>query len=235
MEGSARMQSNSFFTQWWRLGGACGVLVVVFFVVGAIVQGGEPAMYGDSPDEIRTYWADNGQAYLTGDFIIGLGFVLFFLPFLSALRSLLGAAEGAPQMWSRVIFGGGILVFAMAGAAGSFWTTLAFGDVAAEASDDTLVLLMALDIGAWHFAVAGFAVMTLPAALVIVQTRALPIWLGVLTLIEGVLAIAGTLAILADNPSDSILSFLPFVGALVWILVTSIVLILKKDAPVPAS
>jgi hypothetical protein len=74
--------------------------------------------------------------------------------------------------------------------------------------------------------------LTLPAALVMFQTRVLPIWLAVLTLVVGVLATIAPAGILAENPSDSVLSFIAFPIAGIWVLVTSIVLVLKKDAPV---
>ena len=225
------MQDGSILRQWWRLGGICGILFLVLFIVGASFQGQPPA-YDDPVEEIRAFWVDDGEAFLTGDYIIGLGFILFFFPFVSALSGLLGIAEGGPRLWSRIVLVGGVLFLALAGASGIFWTALAFGDVAENASDDTIVLLMTLDVAAWHFAPAGLAIMTLPAALVILQTRVLPLWLGGLTLIEGVLATISPLAILADNPNDSALGWLAFPGAAIWVLVVSIVLVLKKEAPV---
>jgi hypothetical protein len=222
----------SFLTrQWWRVGGICGILFAIMFVVGASMQA-EPPMYNDPIDEIRTFWVEDGDDWLTGDYIIGLGFILFFFPFLSALTSLLGNAEGGPRMWSRLVFGGGILFLALASATGLFWTTLAFGDVAENASDETIQTLMNLDVGASHFALVGLAVMTLSAALLMFQTRVLPIWLAVLTLIEGVLAVLAPSAILAEDPSDSVLGWLAWPGAGIWVLITSIVLALKKEAPV---
>lgn len=109
---------------------------------------------------------------------------------------------------------------------------LGFGDVAENASDATIQMLMNLDVGASHFAPVGLAVMTLPAALVMVQTRVLPIWLAVLTLIEGILAVLAPSAILMEDPSDSVFGWLAWPGAGIWVLVTSIVLTLKKEAPV---
>jgi hypothetical protein len=221
--------------QWWRVGGACGILFVVFFIVGGALSGGEAPAYDDPPEEIRAYWVDEGQNFLTGDYIIGLGFILFFFPFLSALTSVLAAGEGNSRMWSRLVFGGGVLFLALAAAQGVFWTTLAFGDVAENLSDESLTLLMTLDIGAAHFPPAAIAIMVLPAALVILLYRPLPIWLGILTLIEGILGLLGPLGTLADNPNDSVLSFLAWPGLGIWILITSIVLLMKKEAPVAAA
>jgi hypothetical protein len=138
-------------------------------------------------------------------------------------------------MWSRLVFAGGLLFLALAAATGIFWTTLAFGDVAENASDETIQTLMNLDVGASHFAPVGLAVMTLSAALVMVQTRVLPIWLAALTLLEGILAILSPASILAEDPYDSPLGWLAWPGAGIWVLITSIVLTLKKEAPVAAA
>jgi hypothetical protein len=225
---------NGIMRQWWRVGGVCGILFLVLAIVGGAIQGTTPTYPDDSVEEIRAYWVDDGENFLIGDYIVGLGFILFYFPFISALRSLLGIAEGAPQMWSRIVFAGGLLFIALAAAAGFFWTTLAYGSVAEDASDETIQLLMALDIGAYHFLGAGFAIMTFPAALVILRTGVLPMWHGVLTLIAAVLATLSLLAILAENPDDSPLSWIGFLAAAIWVLITSIVLIMKKEAPVAA-
>jgi hypothetical protein len=225
---------SGLVSQWWRLGGVSGILFLVVFIIGSSFQS-EPPAYGDPTDEIRAFWVEEGGDYLTGDYVIGLAFILFFYPFVSALTGVLGAAEGGVRFWSRIAFGGAVLFMALAGLAGASWTALAFGDVAENASDETIELLMALDVGAAHFLPAGLAIMTLPAAVAMFTTRALPLWLAVLTLVLGVLAAIAPASILAENPSDSVLGFLPFVGSAVWILATSVTLIVRKDAPVVAA
>jgi hypothetical protein len=225
---------NSLFRQWWRLGGVCGLAFIILFIIGVIVQGETPT-YGDSVEKVRAYWVDDGETYLIGDFIVGLGFILFFLPFASALRSLRGVAEGGVQMFSRISFAGAVLFIALAGAEGAAWTSLAVGDFAENASDDTINLLMSLDMAGSHFLPAALAIMALPSGLVMVQTRVLPIWLGALTLIYSVLAIVSSLSILADNPEDSPVGWIGFVGGAIWILLTSIVMVTKKDAPAAAT
>jgi hypothetical protein len=228
------MLNGSFFKQWWRLGGACGLAFIILFIVGILVQGETPT-YGDAVDDVRAYWVDDGGTYLIGDFIVGLGFILFFFPFASALRSLLGLAEGGVQMFSRISFAGAVLFLALAGAEGAAWTSLAVGDFAENASDDTINLLMSLDMAGSHFLPAALAIMALPAGLVIVQTRVLPVWLGALTLLYSVLAIISSLSVLADNPEDSPVGWIGFIGGAIWILITSIVMLLKKDEPVAST
>jgi hypothetical protein len=59
-------------------------------------------------------------------------------------------------------------------------------------------------------------------------------WHGVLTLVAAVLATISLLGILAENPDDSVLSWIGFIAAGIWVLITSILLIMKKEAPVAA-
>ena len=224
------MLQNSLVKQWWRLGGITGILFVILFIVGIVVQGSTPA-YGDPVDEIRQKWIDNGQSYLIGDYIIGLSAVLFFFPFISALRSYLGIAEGGSQVFSRIIMVGAIIFLGVAGAASAAWTTLAFGDFARDASDDTINTLMGLDAGATHFIFAGTALMALATGAAIMQTKALPVWLCALSLIYGVLALIAPLSVLSNKPDDSILTAIGFLGALIWFLVTAATLAMQKEAP----
>jgi hypothetical protein len=184
-------------------------------------------MHDDPIEEIRAYWADDGDTYLLGDYIIGLGFIIFLVPFLSAVRSVLGAGEGESQMFSRSFFAGGVLFIALAGAAGTFWTTLAWGSVAEDATDETLQTLMWLDVGAQHLVPAGLSIMLLPAAFVLLRTRVLPLWLGILTLLIGVISVLSMLSILGDDEFGWV--GFPLTG--IWVLATSIVLVLKKEAP----
>jgi hypothetical protein len=228
------MQNSALFEQWWRLGGICGILFIVTFIIGSVVQGSTPS-YGDATADVRSYFVDHGNKYLAGDFIYGLAVLLFFFPFASALRSLLGVAEAGVQMWSRLVFAGAVLFLAIAAAGGAMWTTLAFGNFAQTANDETINLLMALDVGSWHFIGAALFLLSSPAGLVIWQTKVLPTWLAALSLIYGVLALISLLAILADNPDDSVLGFIGFLGGAFWILITSIAMIMKKEAPVPAT
>jgi hypothetical protein len=90
---------------------------------------------------------------------------------------------------------------------------------------------MWLDVAAWHFMPAAMAIMALAAALVILLTRVLPLWYGALTLVYGVIALISMLSILSDNPDDSF-GWIAFPASAIWLLVTGILLLLKKDAPV---
>jgi hypothetical protein len=90
---------------WWRLTGALGLAWFVLFVIGGVILHGQPPAYDEPIQKARQYFHDNAQQYLVGDYIVRLGFVFGFLPFVAGLQSRLGAGEGEPRILSRLIFG----------------------------------------------------------------------------------------------------------------------------------
>jgi hypothetical protein len=120
--------------QWWRLGGLAAILFVAVFVVGVALQDAPP-LVDDPVDEIRRDWVEGGQQYLVAGYVLGLGFVLFYIPFMLVLRSLLGRAEGGIELWSRASLVGAFTTLLWGIWSGMFWGALAFGDFAATASD----------------------------------------------------------------------------------------------------
>jgi hypothetical protein len=136
--------------RWWTAGGISGLLfVIILIVVGAGIQGGAP-VYDEGVDEIRAYWVDDGGSYLTGDYILGLAFFLLYIPYLVALRTLLGNAEGGSQICSRIAFVGGLMVIVLAATAAVSWTTLALA--AEQLSDESIMLLSYVDLAAYNAA-----------------------------------------------------------------------------------
>lgn len=216
---------SAFLANTRRIGGIAGILFVVVFIAGILVQGDTP-MLEDDADEIRAFFADSDDSnlYLVGDWLTGVAFVLFFLPFISALRSVLGPADPSGGMWARLAFIGGVLMLAF-GAASS----MAFGALAltqAEALDDS-TLLFANGISQYGFGSAvplGMVAFLLPASLVIVASGVLWRWLGIFGLVLALLAIVGALWVVDGDQTSGlgILGILAFIGFGVWVLITSV-------------
>ena len=169
-----------FFEKWWRVGGLMGVLFLVVFFVGASVQG-ESVAFDDPVDEIRGWFADNGEQHLVGNYLIVLAFVLFFIPFLASLRGLLAGAEGEPAVWSWVAFSGGLALVLIGFVASLFRGTLAYAFGVAEGGDrETIRTLMYLNhLGEATFVLA-FVPFVLGSSLVIARTAVLWRWLALL-------------------------------------------------------
>jgi hypothetical protein len=205
--------------------------VVVFFVAGFGIQA-EPPDYDAPIAEVREYWVNDGDSYLIGDYLLGIAALVLLLPFLAALRALLGRAEGDAQLWSRVSFAGGVLLVAVASLASGPWTALA-----AEPelfSDDGLRVMMLLDLGMWHAFSYMMGTLVLAGSLVMVQTGVLWRWLGGLGIIVGIAAFVEGLWLLSpDSDFWEAFGFIPFIGFAVWLLLTGVAMFMKQTEPVP--
>jgi hypothetical protein len=72
--------------------------------------------------------------------------------------------------------------------------------------------------------------MFLGAAGAILSTRALPVWLGWLAALTAVLLLVSLAGVFEDPTDEGVLSFAGFIGfvlLLVWLLATSVVLLLR--------
>jgi hypothetical protein len=202
--------------RWAALG---GVLYVVLFIIGTILQfSGAPN--GDAaPSKVIAWYSDSGhrtQLHI-GWILIGLG-LFFFLWFLTALRQALIRLVGEGFLPTLATVGGAVYAtLALAAAAVS--------DGIRTMSDDTYrdqvfpELVHAANDAAYVLhstGGAGIGAMMIAASLAVVRTRALPVWLGWIGVAAGIVAIA------------SILFFPWFVIAL-WLLAASGILFVANS------
>ena len=225
-----------FFDKWWRVGGVAGILFVIMVIVGAAVSGDTPT-FDEPADEIRDWFADNGEQYLVGAFIFGLAFAFFFFPFLAGLRSLLAAAEGGHRMWSTVAFAGGVSWLALGFAISLFWATLAYSFGVVEQGDDVPVkTLMYLDQVGTSVLLLPIIPLILGASLVSLRTGVLWRWLAVIAAVAIVFDAINGASTLTSDPDGALggIGFIGFPATALWILLVSINMILKREAPAPA-
>ena len=225
-----------FFDKWWRVGGVAGILFIIVFIVGIVLQGEAPA-FDDPVDEIRDWFADNGEQYLVGHYLIVLGFVLFFLPFLSSLRGILARAEGDPAVWSWVTFLGGVLIIIVGAVAGMFWATLAYGyGIRSDGDEATIRTLMHLDLAAFSTLPMVFIPFVLGTSIVILRTGVFWRWLPIIGLIVAVFSAIGGASLLTSDHAGALggVGAIGFIGAPIWILLLSVNMILKSEAPAAA-
>jgi len=215
-------------TRIWTLVGACGVLFVVCFVVGAAVQGDIPT-YDDGGEAIADWYADNWREYLIGDFIIGLGFILFYFPFLVGLYARLRAADGEPAVFSRVALLGGILlpVAGLVGAVLNAALALLEGDVSPEVA-------ATVSAAAFHTYVSLGGILTVflgGAAIVILRSKAFWAWLGWLAAAIALVGILGSAASIENNAEGAlaIVGMLDFVVFGVWVLGVSAAMLRSEE------
>jgi uncharacterized protein YneF (UPF0154 family) len=226
--------TNRIWPNWWRLGGVDGIIWAVLFIVGAIGLQGEPPVRGDSIESIRAYFIDDGTKYLVGDFIVGIGFVIFYLPYVIALRWFLGSAEGTPAIWSWMAFAGGALSVMLGFVSGIFWSALALGLEDNPGLDDSTIRLM-MDLNAVSFAgtMMAIALFVGSAGFVILRTGVLWRWLGGLGLLTAVLLLIGA-AWPIEGDDEGTLAIAYYAGlplTLLFVVISSVGMIMRKEAP----
>ena len=211
-----------------RAGGIMGIgFIVLFAIAGPILQGDAPA-FGDNVEEIRAYWASDGHRYLVGDYLFGIAVIVFFLPFVVALRGALEPTDRSGGMWPTVMLAGAWIAAAIGGAGA---TALgAIGLAGADSLDDS-TLRFATGVSSYSAQGLGFgfAVMLIAAAIVIAQSGALWRWLAALAVVAAVANIVGGWWV-PDRDQESVFGAIAVVGlfgTMLWILIVSIQLLLS--------
>ena len=219
---------------WWRLGGMLGIAFVVVWLLKMVGTGVTPP-YDDPIGEIREYWEDDGRRYLVVQYFGLLSGVIFLLPYMVALTTLLGRAEAGARLWSRVSLAGGVCFVAITIAINSIWTALALG--ADAISDDGMRTLMYLDAAAFYIGIFPLAVFVSAGSLVIVATGAMRKWLGYVGLADGIALFTAPLVVL-ENHSESplgIFYFLTLVVGTAWVVATGVAMLRLREEPVDAA
>ena len=221
---------------WWRLAGLCGLGWFALFVVGAIILQREPPAYDASLAEVRQFFTDNHTRFLIGDYLAGLAFLLLFLPFVVGFRSLLGAAEGGPQIASRLVLVGGLATVLVGDTATVFQDTLALGAANPELQDTTVRAFLYANASAIAAIGLPAALFTFAASAVIWTTAVLWRWLAIVGLLAGVLLAIGTAFPIAGDPTGPlwIIRFLSFIALAVFVVSASTGM-LQHTEPVAAT
>ena len=215
--------------RWARSGGiAFVVLAVVAFIVG-----GEPPKVGDPVADVVSYYdGDRGQILLSSFlFVVALVFLLWFAGSIANLLRESGEGRVASTLTAFVTAFVGVQIVGAAVGVVLAHSLARDGDPGVVQAFFTLswVLDMLAALPA-----AGFA---LSAAVGLMRTRSIPAWLG-----WSGIGLAALFVLRSTNwardgfwsPTGEYLYILMPL-ALLWILVTSIVLVRSASEPVPSS
>jgi hypothetical protein len=227
------MDIDFLWRQWWRVGGVFGIGFVVLFIIGPIILTGETPSRNDSIEEIRAFFQDDGQRYLVGDYLGGIAFLFFFLPYVVTLRWVLGSGEGWPPIWSWLTVVGGVCLVLIGGASAVAFGTLAISADNPEIEDTSVRLLM--EMSTYSFTGIGFtmALFVASASLVILRTGVLWRWLAAIGLIAAVLLLIGA-AWPIDGDEEGAIAIAGFIGAPIaalFVLLSSINMLMLKEEP----
>jgi hypothetical protein len=210
---------------WQRLVALSGIAFAVLLCLAWFLNGAATPHY-NAPDHAWTTWASNTEMKGRYAAFFALLAGLVYLPFAATIRGLLGTAEdndnGSVRL-AQVAYAGGLI-----GVTSFTIATVTFSGASAEGAQANPVVSRAIATGAvGPFLVApmGFAALLAAGGLVVLRTRVLAPWTGVIALL-GALSFAVTFFTTLDGTADGSIfgyGFFPGIVALVtWSIATSI-------------
>jgi hypothetical protein len=216
---------------WDRIAGIAGLIFIVLLLASFFTPETPAA---DTPaDRMAATIIADASGHELSLFLAFLSDILF-LVFLAGLWSRLRRWEGVGGMFAGLFVIGGAVFYSTILVSEGLYLAL----VKAATSADPSVLLPLAQLDNWVG--AG----TLPAAVAmlvgatgaILTTRALPSWLGWLGAVTALLLLVSVAGVFEDDVDDGVLGFVGFGGFLlfmVWVLATSIMLLLKAGGAGP--
>jgi hypothetical protein len=202
--------------RWSRRVPLIGILFVGCLVASFVLSWNTPDDKA-SAAKVVSYWRDH-QSRLMAAYVLGAYAVVFWLFFTGSLRTFLRRA-GVSEGLATTVFAGAI-VFGVGGAIlSAFGFALAMEIKHLDASGAHT--LNAINNGLFFPVAAGQAVFGISTAIAIVRTRALPVWLGWVALVFGVVSITP-------------IGFFGTFVLLVWSAIVSVLVYLRAALPVAA-
>jgi hypothetical protein len=207
-----------------RMAGIAGIIFVVIGVISVFLPGTPPK--ADEVSKITSYFTDKRGSILAANYLTCVAFV-FFLLFVSALRTHLGAVDPTGLRAGSALLAGGVaaagLIFAATGVLnGAVFQIASAGD----ANLNHALYDVANDI----FLTTGFpfAVFFVGAAVAVRVTGALPNWLAPAALALALLNLVVGVGFFAKSGFFAIggaYGFIVPVATLLWILAASVVML----------
>ena len=190
------------------MGLAFVVLLILSFVIG-----GEPPDHEEPIQEIVDHYVDNKDAIMASTLAGGIAAV-FLVFFANHLRMLMREAPTS----APILVGAGIIAV---GGGVDMTISFALAESAEEIDPTAVQALQALWDNDFMPIAIGIVIFLISSGLAIVRTGLLPKWWGWIAVAIGVIGMTP-------------IGFVAFMGALVWILVTSVMLAVKGRRSAPA-
>lgn len=188
-----------------KIAPAMGVFFAVAFVV-AMVTGGDQPDANATGESVISFYSDAGD-FIAGIIALGLG-AIAFLFFAGGVRRRL---ENSTEGWLAAVFFAGAVAYAVN--LGVFIAaTVALIDAADVANPVVAQALNILNTDNFPLSVIALATMFFAVAINVLRTASMPKWIGVVSLVAGIVVLAGP---------GGIVVFLAFP---IWVLAVSYVL-----------
>jgi len=212
-----------------RWAASTGIGFAVLLLVGGLIPG-SPKKYNASAADIQSYLQDKHKEILIGGILFGISYVLF----LWFLASFAGMFRDAGQgRLATVIYGAGVATVALAAVGDGTGVALArltyFTD---PKTVQGLYALQSFFYGRLFWTVAALALATV---LAVRRSKALPDWYAWLSLVAAVLFVLAGVSLRLKgflSPGQGT-SFIGFLAIVVWIAVSSALLVQKTGSAAP--
>jgi hypothetical protein len=193
--------------RWDRFAPLTGVVFVVLTAVSFAVTGSRLSVHA-SGAKVLSYYKAHHSNQMGSSFLAALG-VVFFVFFAASLWAYLRRFEAARALAAAGLSGAAILAIGMASFASLNWS-LADTYKSLDPSAAQAIHVLGDDFF-WPFSV-GLAIFAISYGLAIARSRALPVWLGWIAFIIGIVAVTpiGFIAFLVLMAWSLVVSFLVF-------------------------
>ncbi len=217
-----------------RLGAAAGIVFVGLFVLSVLFIG-DPPGFTDTPEQVADYMSENRAEIQLGMALTLVAGVVFFFFLATLARVLRIAEERGPGRLAAVAFAGGIAtVVSLMLAFGLLWTA----SVPRAGLDPMLIQALYDGSNIAYVGALGVGLTTLVGAssMVGLTSGALPrplVAFGALVALVSIVTAVGASFKETGvfSAADGALALIAFLGFLIWVLWTSIVLFRQSGDP----
>ena len=211
-----------------RWAASSGVGFAVLLLVGSFISG-QPKKYNASAADIQSFLQDKHKELLIGGVLFGIAYILF-LWFLASFAGML--RDAGQGRLATIIYGAGVATVAIAAVGDGVGVALARLTYSSDSkSIQALYGVDAFFYGRLFWTAAALAFAT---TLAVRRSKALPDWYAWASLLAGVLFVLGGLALKTHGffspPPRGGMTFIGFLTIVVWIALSSALLV-KKTAP----
>ena len=203
--------------RWQRYAPLTGVVFVVLMIISFIVQGKRLSAHASGAEVIAHYKAHHASA-MASSWLSALA-IIFFVFFAAALSSHLRQFQAARTPVELALAGAAVLAVGVASFAAFRWSLADARNTLVPAAAQALNVLN--EDFVWPFLI-GIAIFGIAAGLAIVRSRVLPVWLGWIAIVLGILGV---------TPA----SFVAFLVLMAWTLLVSVLLFRSQAAPAAAA
>jgi len=198
---------NTSTARWVPLTGIASILIII-----AGVLFGEPPDSTNPPQEIVDFYVDHATKLQLGTIVFAIAAILFVV-FGSYLRTVLDRGEGSTGILSTVAFAGAA-IFAV-GVAIDGMIIFAITEAADHLEPTQIQTLQALWDNDWMPLLLGVTIFVLASGLSIILHKSLPVWVGWLALVIGIVGLTPV-------------GWIAFMATGIWVIIVSVLLFMSE-------